>query len=141
MSTRNNDPTNGRVYGGDSGLVHIKDGNRVAMGIHTAMFLDDSMRSAAFADGDRTLEQADNQNLCPGCYMVALFNAAVHLAQQNGQSLDELGRSMSEAFGMLAKNENPTALYIESIIVQLDADGERGFYAEYSTAQLIGMGM
>jgi hypothetical protein len=45
---------------------------------------------------------AINKPLCPGCYMVALFNAAVTLAKENGQSLTELGNSMAQAFAELA---------------------------------------
>lgn len=123
MGTRNNDPTNGRVYGGDTGLIHIADGERKLVGASLGMMLDETMRQAALARGDRTREEAESQDLCPGCYMVALFNAAVFLAQQNGQSLDELGRSMADAFGSLTNQQKVDTVLIESIEVRLDNDG------------------
>lgn len=126
MGTRNNDPTNGRVYGGDTGLIHIADGERKLVGASLGMMLDETMRQAALARGDRTREEAESQDLCPGCYMVALFNAAVFLAQQNGQSLDELGRTMADAFESLTDRrrlEVEDRVLIESIEVRIDKDG------------------
>ena len=115
MSTRNNDPTMGRVYGGDTGLIHIEDGQRANAGRWMARQLDRQMRRDAVHMGQRTEEQAIGQTLCPGCYMVALFNAAVTLAQDNGQSLTELGNSMAKVFTELA-NGGPTRIESMSIV-------------------------
>lgn len=122
MLTRNG--TEGRVYGGDCNLIHIQDGQRTAMGAAVASFLDAEMRARAFEARTRTAEQAYQQFLCPGCVMIALFNAAVILANQNGQPLSELGATMSKAFAMLAArgdfdrpDEAPT---MEEIHVVLD---------------------
>lgn len=41
--------------------------------------------------------------LCPGCYMIALFDAAVELAKREGQPVQELGASMAELFTKLAE--------------------------------------
>lgn len=103
--------TDGRVYGGDDVLIHVKDGTRAAMGRRMAFNLDTLMREKAFGDGMRTHAQAwgdaeqEEQLLCPGCYMVVGFDMLVALAQQNGQSLRELGSTMAEAFSHLANNE------------------------------------
>lgn len=122
MSTRNNDPTDGRVYGGDTGLIHIEDGRRGQMGSRLAELLDSAMRDGAVAAGRRRKAQAEAQSLCPGCYMVALFNCAVDLAVKNHQSLAELGDSMSLAFKMLADAaRNGEVVQMESIIVVLDS--------------------
>lgn len=41
--------------------------------------------------------------LCPGCYMIALVAAAMTLAKRNGQSLRELGMTMSHYFFRVAE--------------------------------------
>lgn len=72
-------------------------------------------------DDIKQLSDAYNLPLCPGCYMVALFNAAITLAERNGQSLRELGNSLGDAFKQLAMDGgHPES--IESITVQLDSD-------------------
>ena len=65
---------------------------------------------------------------------VAIFNAAVELANRSGQPLEELGASLSHAFRKLA--ENPEAGVTEEIKVLLDPDDDptvgwqpRGAYA------------
>lgn len=111
--TRNG--TGGRVYGGDPELVHIEDGRRAAAGVAVAAFIDTVMRQEAAARG----APADG-TLCPGCYMIAVFNAAVVLAQRNGQPLRELCASMAGAFRALA--QQPQLGLTEEIIVMLDVD-------------------
>jgi hypothetical protein len=101
------------VYRNDAARVHIPDGQRVDVGRDTADFIDVEMRSFSRASIDTPL--------CPGCYMVAVFNCAVQLAKQNGQSLKELGRSMACAFEALA---NGGESEIESIRVILDSEGD-----------------
>jgi hypothetical protein len=64
----------------------------------------------------------EGKALCPGCYMIALYDAAVILAQENGQSLSELGHSMAHIFTQLAQGEiNLT----EEINVMVDPDQEQ----------------
>jgi hypothetical protein len=113
-----------QVYRGKPELVHVTDGQRVKVGEAVASVVDDAMRSNAFwtapTEEAMTAYREDKQ-LCPGCYMVVLFNAAVTLAKRNGQSLTELGRSMACAFDTLSKG-GPDA--IESIQVKLDSDGD-----------------
>lgn len=90
--------TLGRVYGGDENRVHIGDGQRVAFGSLVADFIDGAMRANSQARGVPT----DGKTLCPGCYMIALVAAAIHLARRNGQDPVELGLCMSEAFRGIA---------------------------------------
>lgn len=107
--TKSIDPTEGRVYGGAVNLIHIADGERQKLGVRIASALDQHMRMNAVVNGSRSPEQAwgdpvrqrPRQSLCPGCYMVAIVATAVELAQQNGQSITELGRSLSAAFKQL----------------------------------------
>lgn len=114
--------TDGRVYGGDCDLIHVADGKRAALGSAMAFTLENQMRKDAFTRGDRTAAQATNQPLCPGCYMVVGFDMLVTLARQNGQSLQELGRTMAQAFTQLAECDNPDEACIESIHVVIDSD-------------------
>lgn len=113
--------TGGRVYGGDPDLVHIPDGHRADVGQWLARTLADRMRSDA---ANRTRPEKDmdvySKPLCPGCYMVVLFNAAVALAKDSGQSFSELGRTMSEAFAKLATCPDDDQACIEEIAVKLD---------------------
>jgi hypothetical protein len=100
-----------RVYGGDPKYVHIPDGMRKAFGRAIAVQIDKRMRLVAKG-------KPDGKPLCPGCYMVALVNAAITLADANGQSRKELGQSMAQAFLDLAAN--PKQGLTEEIAVKLD---------------------
>lgn len=116
MASKNG--TDGRVYGGDCNLIHVADGKRAQFGKALAETLDHRMRTAAEAEGRRTYQEAEDQDLCPGCYMIVGFNMLVALAQRNGQSIEELGRTMARAFAELeAKGE---AFDMEEITVMLD---------------------
>lgn len=105
----------GMVYRGDPDLIHVSDGQRAAAGRSVARFIDETMRR--HAEG-RTEEQRYRQALCPGCYMVVLYNAALTLAGSNGQSTRELALTMSVAFAKLA--EAPELGLTEEIEVMLD---------------------
>lgn len=107
-----------QVYRGKQEYVHIEDGKRAAVGRAYSVYLTNEIRDAAFLQGNL---DAYRNPLCPGCYMVAVFNLAVELARMNGQSLTELGRSMSKAFSDLAAMPVSRAT-IESIEVQLDSE-------------------
>ena len=130
------------VYRGRKDRVHIADGERRAMGRGMALNLDAAMRSAAYRDNERQYGElfgADAQPLCPGCYMVALFNAAVYLAKRNGQSLTELGNSLAGAFAELAAG-GPTE--IEEIRVVQDAGRPYGYAPpmfDYRAPEMEGM--
>ena len=126
-STRNNDATNGRTYGGDSGLIHVRDGERANVGRDFAARLTHEMRVQAVAEGRRTPAQGFGtshnestpdqfQSLCPGCFMTVGFNMLVYLAEQNGQDLRELGNTLGLAFLELANGTgdvHPESLHIE----------------------------
>lgn len=122
-------PTEGRVYGGASNLIHIADGQRENVGAYLARMLDAHMRAEAVRNGARSEAQAwgdpdrraPRQQLCPGCYMVAIVATAVKLAEENGQSVQELGRSLSVAFDAIAKN-GTSERNMEWIDVQLDPE-------------------
>lgn len=122
------DPTEGRVYGGARNLIHLADGTREVVGGTLAAFLDGEMRMRAVRNGSRTQNEAygdadrriPRQQLCPGCYMVAIVAMAVKLAEANGQSVTELGNSLSAAFAAIAVNGTGER-NMEWIDVQLDA--------------------
>ncbi len=119
-TTTSQDGTLGRVYGGDCNLVHIKDGMRMEVGAQLADALDTQIRLKAMAQGKLNAADFDSKPLCPGCFMIALFNVAIHLADANGQSRTELGRTMAQAFAKLA--DNPAEGLTEEIEVILDND-------------------
>lgn len=113
----------GFVYRGTD-RIHITDGERVHVGEEVADYLDRIMRNDAVAGEARTWDQVygpDAQPLCPGCYMPAMFNALVYLAKRNGQSLRELGRTMSAVFNKLADGGEDA---IEDIRVYLDDEDD-----------------
>jgi len=115
---------NTQVYRGKPEFVHIEDGQRAAMGRMIAQLLCDEIRAAAFRKGQS--DAYDVPAVCPGCYMVAVFNCAIELARINGQSLTELGNSLGNAFKQLAATASSDVGYqadaIESIEVQLDSE-------------------
>ena len=115
-NTAQNDATLNRVYGGDTGLVHVADGKRAAMGLLMAQALDDEMRYQA---RELAASSGQGKDLCPGCYMVVLVNMAVELARQNGQSITELGNTMAQAFAELAANGDGN-VSMEHIAVVVD---------------------
>lgn len=102
-----------RTYGGDPNLVHIMDHHRQDVARVVADTLGSLMRLAAKING--TVYDPDHP-LCPGCYMIALFDAAVHLANDNGQDVRELGHTLSKAFADLAERGEYT-LTEEMLIV------------------------
>jgi hypothetical protein len=108
--TRNG--SDGRVYGGDKDLCHIPDGTRGDFGVDLAAHIMTSVRALSAAPDDKLI--------CPGCYMIALFNAAVALARANGQPLVELAATMRRAFAELEDREAEPL--IEEIIVQTIAE-------------------
>ncbi len=107
MASKNGN--DGRVYGGDCELIHIADGKRESVGQWLASVLDEEMRTGAVDSDARTELQAfgdddhQEQDLCPGCYMIVGYNMLIELARQNDQSMVELGRSMAAVFTALAE--------------------------------------
>lgn len=108
------------VYRGTD-RVHVSDGFRGDVGTSVANYLDSTMRSDAVDDGMLTYEQAHSKQLCPGCYMTVIFNAARDLALHNGQSLSELGRTLAAQF---AKLEDGDTGPIEEVRVLQDVQPE-----------------
>lgn len=108
-------PVDGMVYRGDPNLIHVSDGKRAEAGRMVARKIDEAMRANAQNRSDK--ERAE-QDLCPGCYMVVLYDAAIALADANGQSRKELAASLSAAFAKLAAE--PDLGYSEEIHVMLD---------------------
>ena len=106
----------GLVYRGREDRVHIADGERANMGEELADFLGGAMRQYAAMRGDGG---AWMNRLCPGCYMTAVYNMAVTLAEGNGQSLRELGRTLAGEFQRLADGEQ---VHVEEVRVVLDSD-------------------
>lgn len=125
--TRNGtaDPDHGksRVYGGDCNLVHIPDGERKAAGVIIAEYLDTFVRGH-----NRALGRNADGLLCPGCAMIALFNAALVTAERNGQPRAELAATMRNAFDRLLRD--PAAGLTEEIEIILDPEPQGAAVAE-----------
>lgn len=111
--------TNGRLYGGDSQLIHVADGQRANAGRKMAAVLDELMRQLA---ENRTERERVEQALCPGCYMIVAFDMLLTLSDRNGQPRAELALSMIGAFQKLL--EAPENGLIEEICIILDNDQE-----------------
>lgn len=107
--------SDGRVYGGDVGLVHIEDGKRKNLGNDVANYLDAEMRLRA-----KRLGNVVNKSMpiCPGCGMIALFNASIIMAKENGMPVTELANTMKLAYEKLAAS--PGDGLTEEIEIVLD---------------------
>jgi hypothetical protein len=110
--------SDGRVYGGDVNLIHVVDGLRGQMGVDVADTVERLMRERA---ENRTNEEREAQALCPGCYMVVIFNAMLSLAERTGQDLKEMTRAMKGALTELEKDPTNQGLR-EEICIILDND-------------------
>lgn len=96
--------TEGRAYGGDPSLVHIPDHHRADVGRSIAVMLESEMRTlGTLGFGHEPKPYDSDAPICPGCYMIALFDAAVWLAKGTGQDVRELGCSMAYLFARLAE--------------------------------------
>lgn len=96
--------TNGRSYGGDPSLVHIPDHHRGDAGKAIADSVTATMRMlGTLGFGHEPKPYESDAPLCPGCYMITLFDAAVELAKREGQPVKELGYSMAALFAKLAR--------------------------------------
>lgn len=94
------------VYRGDASLVHVEDGMRAEIGDNMADQLQRLIRNDAMESGRESWDDALGfraKRVCPGCYMTIVFNMAVTLAKDNGQSLTELGNTLAMAFKQLAE--------------------------------------
>lgn len=97
--------SDGRTYGGDPSLIHIPDHHRADFGRAIADTVTSTMRLLGTLGVGHDIEPYDGDKaLCPGCYMIGLFDALVELAKRDGQSVQELGASMAELFTQLAVN-------------------------------------
>lgn len=114
MNKLTHNGTDGRTYGGDPNLVHIPDHHRKDVGSAVADYLDNTMRLIAITNQGFDYIKRENP-LCPGCYMIALIDAALVLARRYGQDERELARSIGEAFAKFAVD--PTADLIEELHV------------------------
>lgn len=104
MQTLTHSGTDGRTYGGDPSLVHIPDHHRVDVGKAIADSLTAIMRMVGTLGVGHDAEPYEGDKaLCPGCYMIALFDASIELAKREGQSVQELGYSMAQLFTKLAE--------------------------------------
>lgn len=104
MGKLSHNGTAGRTYGGDPSLVHIPDHHRTDVGRAIANELESLMRLlGSLGVGHEAKSPEADDPLCPGCYMIALFDAAVILAERTGQDVRELGASMAGLFTGLAE--------------------------------------
>lgn len=128
------------VYRGTD-RVHISDGFRGDVGEAVSSFVDGTMRSDAVQDGLLTYEQSQSKQLCPGCYMTVIFNAARDLAMHNGQSLSELGRTMAAQFAKLEHGdtgpiEEVTVLTDDPDVIADDAPGVEPYLNDFGPNQV-----
>lgn len=137
--TRERNADTGMVYRGADDLIHIADGERAEFGAELAHHLTERMRRADWARRllagvpDREAERlSEGLPLCPGCYMVAVFNCATTLARESGQSMAEMARTMSAAFAALAAD--PSADSMESIAVKLDEGADASAFRSLEVA-------
>lgn len=133
MHAQRNNET-GMVYRGREDLVHIKDGFRADVGALVAETVDDAIRSDAIMDGLDSYDEVRGEGakkLCPGCYMTVIFNAARELALRNGQSLSELGRTLSAQFAKLVNGDTGP---VEEVHVVLDNEAGEPM----STSDMVG---
>src|SRR5690606_472867 len=123
-TTMQNEPTRnektGLVYRGREDRVHIADGQRELAGASMAALLDLRMRQHAERNKALTPGPARGLPLGPGCYMTAVYSMALTLAEENGQSLRELGRTLAGEFQRLADGEQG---HVEEVRVILDSEG------------------
>lgn len=91
-----------QIYTGDPEKIHIREGGRGEVGHDLAGDLDSRMRRECV--DPRTEYELLTQRLCSGCYMIALFNAALTLADGNGQDRVEMAKWMVGLFTLLANN-------------------------------------
>ena len=105
MNKLTHNGTGGRAYGGDPDLIHIPDHHRADVGVAIASQVDALMRVlGVLGVGHEPAPMDSEKPLCPGCYMIALFDAAVELARREGQPVTELGYSMAQMFYSLAQD-------------------------------------
>lgn len=71
--------------------LHFDDGTHKRAGEELAARLDAMMRAA-------NPDASADAQLCPGCYMLTLFNASLYLAAQNGQDPRQLAATMERVF-------------------------------------------
>lgn len=117
MQTLTHNGTDGRAYGGDPSLIHIPDSHRADVGKAIADVLTATMRAfATLGVGHEAEPYEGDKALCPGCYMIALFDAAVELAKRENQPVKELGLSMAQLFTKLA-NEGEYRATEEMIVI------------------------
>src|SRR5579883_2875391 len=104
MTKLTHNGNDGRTYGGDPALVHIPDHHRADVGAAIASNLEAMMRLlGTLGVGHDAKPASGTDPLCPGCYMIALFDATVTLAERTGQDVRELGASMAQLFTQLAE--------------------------------------
>jgi hypothetical protein len=97
--------------------VHIPDHHRADVGRVVANELEATMRLlGTLGVGHDAKPATGNDPLCPGCYMIALYDAALEMARRTGQPLHELGASMAWMFKGL--EDDPEFRPIEEMLVR-----------------------
>lgn len=104
------------VYRGDPKYIHVPDGQRSQIGFLIRLEVERLVKNYAG-------QSFSDKPICPGCYMVVIFNAAIQLAMENGQSISELGNTLGKAFKDIAEcaeRNGDVAQCVEEIDVILD---------------------
>lgn len=117
MSQLTHNGSDGRTYGGDPNLIHIPDHHRADVGHAIANVIDATMRLlGTLGVGHEAKPMTEDAPLCPGCYMIALFDASQELARRTGQPMHELAASMAGLYTELAKD--PSFRPVEEMVVR-----------------------
>ena len=120
------------VYRGAADLIHIADGQRAAFGEELAQHLAARMRRADWARrllaGETDAEAArlsQGLPLCPGCYMVAMFDATLALARDSGQDIAEMaGLSLETTIRAIRKLADKGCLNIVGGRIHLETTNQ-----------------
>lgn len=99
----------GRVYGGDARFLHIPDHHRREVGREITAFV--RAKFNALNPG------REGDPICPGCMMIAMFDATLDLAQESGQPVNELAATMAWAWGTVDEHLSAQDLVTEEIVV------------------------
>jgi hypothetical protein len=99
-------------------LVHATPGSHRYVGGVIAGYLERYMRLNAVAADLKSVEDADTQPLCPGCYTLILIEALLELARSQKQDVRERCLYMAREFARLAEEARKG----EPLLIAIEGD-------------------